>query len=81
MTMAVQNNVACRRNADSESRTTSHGSLAFALALALRSQAQLETPTVTVSQMSKTQRAVLWYPPAYDIRLETIPIPESALQS
>ncbi|THH27436.1 hypothetical protein EUX98_g6751 [Antrodiella citrinella] len=25
--------------------------------------------------LTKTQRAVLWYPPAYDIRVETIPVP------
>ena len=27
-------------------------------------------------QLSGTQRAVKWYPPSYDIRVETVPIPE-----
>ncbi|KAH8073808.1 chaperonin 10-like protein [Cristinia sonorae] len=30
---------------------------------------------------SKTQRAVRWYPPAYDIRVETVPVPKSAALS
>ncbi|OBZ65101.1 putative zinc-type alcohol dehydrogenase-like protein AdhB [Grifola frondosa] len=28
------------------------------------------------SQLSGTQRAVRWYPPSYDIRVETVPIPQ-----
>lgn len=28
-----------------------------------------------------TQRAVRWYPPSYDIRVETVPIPQSVSNS
>lgn len=46
------------------------------------------TPKVTVhltasamsEQAAKTQRAVRWYPPAYDIRVEDVPVPKSAAQ-
>lgn len=32
---------------------------------------------VTTMTEQKTQRAVKWYPPAYDIRVEDVPIPRS----